>query len=371
MFSFENNGTKEKILKKISIFLAPLDWGLGHATRCIPLIRELQQNNFEVIIGATGKIAHLLQKEYPEILIVPFSGYGIQYSKSSRFFLFSMFLQLPKMLLSAWKENQQLKKIVIDYQIDAIISDNRLGCFHNKLPSVFITHQLQILTGYKFLDRLAMKANYYFINQFSECWVPDTAGDLNMAGLLSHPKKMPKVPVKYIGPLSRFNFQNSTIKFPLTILISGPEPQRTIFEKLIVKQSEVFDMAVLMIRGLPESDTALTTSNKKLEYKNHLPAEALSLILQQSEMIIARSGYSTVMDLMALQKKAILIPTPGQTEQEYLAKKLSEEQLFFTVSQREFNLKKNVEEFISLQFRNEKFSSTLKEVIEQWKESIN
>ena len=216
-----------------------------------------------------------------------------------------------------------------------------------------------------------MKANYFFINRFTECWVPDASGVINMAGLLSHPKKLPKVPVKYIGNLSRFNLQNAPITIPLTILISGPEPQRTIFEQLMVKQSEELDMPVLIIRGLPNSNNKLTTSNKNLQYRNHLLASELSLVLQQSEMIIARSGYSTVMDLLALQKKAILIPTPGQTEQEYLGKKLSEEQLFFTVSQHEFNLKENLEAVSSFQFRNENFSSSLKEVIEQWKDSIN
>ena len=362
---------KEKILKKNSIFLAPLDWGLGHATRCIPLIRELKQQNITVFVGASGKIAHLIQSEFPGIKIIPFFGYGIKYSKNSRFFMFSILLQLPKILFAAWKENRQLKKIVLDYQIDGIISDNRLGCFHKKLPSVFITHQLQILTGNKLLDKLAMKANYFFINRFTECWVPDASGVINMAGLLSHPKKLPKVPVKYIGNLSRFNLQNAPITIPLTILISGPEPQRTIFEQLMVKQSEELDMPVLIIRGLPNSNNKLTTSNKNLQYRNHLLASELSLVLQQSEMIIARSGYSTVMDLLALQKKAILIPTPGQTEQEYLGKKLSEEQLFFTVSQHEFNLKENLEAVSSFQFRNENFSSSLKEVIEQWKDSIN
>jgi len=358
-------------LHKHRILITPLDWGLGHATRCIPLIRELQKQNIEVFIGASGKIAHLLQTEFPEIKTIPLSGYGIRYSKNSRIFMFSILLQLPKILFAAWKENRQLKKIVDDYQIDAIISDNRLGCFHKNRPTVFITHQLQILTGNNFLDIVAMKANYFFIKQFSECWVPDTAGEINMAGLLSHPKKMPKIPVKYLGFLSRFKFQNSPVTIPLTILISGPEPQRTIFEQLVVKQSEIFEMSVFIIRGLPDSDTALITSNKKLEYKNHLPAEELSLILQQSEIIIARSGYSTVMDLLSLQKKAILIPTPGQTEQEYLAKKLSAERLFFTVSQHEFNLKKNLEESAACQFRNETFSSSLKEVIEKWKSSIN
>jgi len=357
-------------LKKLRILLTPLDWGLGHATRCIPVIRTLQLHNFEVLVGASGSIVQLLKKEFPELKIIALPGYGIRYSKNSRFFMFSMFLQIPKILFSAWKENRQIKKIVIDYQIDAIISDNRLGCFHKKLPSVYITHQLQILTRNKFLDRIAIKANYFFINRFTECWVPDAAGEINMAGLLSHPKQFPKTPVKYIGKLSRFSFQDSPLVYPLTILISGPEPQRTIFERLIVKQSEDFDLSLFIIRGLPNNNTNLKSTNKKLQYRNHLSAEELSSVLQQSEMIIARSGYSTIMDLMALHKKAILIPTPGQTEQEYLAKKLGHEQLFLTASQHEFNLKMNIEDAASFQFRIEKFNSSLNEVIEKWKYTI-
>lgn len=357
-------------MKKTRILLTPLDWGLGHATRCIPIIKTLQMNNFEVLVGASGDIVQLLMKEFPEITIVTLPGYGIRYSKHGRFFMFLMFLQLPKILFSAWKENRKLKKIVIDYQIDAIISDNRLGCFHKKLPSIYITHQLQLLTGNKLLDRLATRANYFFINQFTECWVPDTEGGINLAGLLSHPIQLPKTPVKYIGLLSRFTFQDSRLVFPLTILISGPEPQRTIFEHLIVEQSENIDLPLFIIRGLPNNDTVLKTTNKKLQYRNHLDAEELSAVLQQSEMIIARSGYSTIMDLMALHKKAILIPTPGQTEQEYLAKKMSNEHLCLAVSQQQFNLKMNIEDAASFQFRNEKFNSSLNEVIEKWKHSF-
>lgn len=358
-------------MQKNRILITPLDWGLGHATRCIPLVRELKKQNIEIFVGASGKIAHLLQEEFPGITIIPLNGYGISYTKYRRLFMLLIFLQLPQILYSVIRENKQIRKIVADYHIDAIISDNRLGCFHKNLPSVFITHQLQILTGNKFLDKLAMKANYFFINQFSECWVPDAAGEINMAGLLSHPKQFPKVSVKYLGHLSRFHIQNSSSKIPLTILISGPEPQRTLFEKLMTQQSEDFDMPVLIIRGLPDSNNILLTSNKKIQHRNHVHADELSLILEQSEMIIARSGYSTVMDLMALQKKAILIPTPGQTEQEYLAKKLSEERLFFTVSQHEFNLAEHVKAATLFQFRNEKFSSSLKEVISHWKDSIN
>ena len=357
-------------MKKLRILLTPLDWGLGHATRCIPVIRTLQLHNFEVLVGASGSIVQLLKKEFPDLKIIALPGYGIRYSKNSRFFMFSIFLQLPKILFSAWKENRQMKKIVFDYQIDAIISDNRLGCFHKKLPSVYITHQLQILTGNQFLDRIAVKANYFFINRFTECWVPDAAGEINMAGLLSHPKQFPKTPVKYIGKLSRFSFQDSPLVYRLTILISGPEPQRTIFEQLIVKQSEDFDLPLFIIRGLPNNNTNLKSTNKKLQYRNHLSAEELSSVLQQSEMIIARAGYSTIMDLIALHKKAILIPTPGQTEQEYLAKKLGHEQLFLTASQHEFNLKMNIEDAASFKFRIEKFNSSLNEVIEKWKQTF-
>jgi uncharacterized protein (TIGR00661 family) len=352
--------------KKIKIFVAPLDWGLGHATRCIPIIKTLLQQGVEVVIGATDKIAQLLHSEFPDITIIPLQGYGIKYTKQSRFFMLFMIFQLPKILYSIWKENQQIKKIVVDYQIDAIISDNRLGCFHRGLPSVFITHQLQIITGFKWLDFLALKANYFFINKFDECWVPDFEVENNIAGQLSHPNKLPDVPVKYLGLLSRFVLAELPQKNALTLLVSGPEPQRSIFEKLLVKQTEALQLPALLIRGLPDNNEPLSTSNKNLVQYNHVNAKDLSLILQESEMIIARTGYSTVMDLITLQKKAILIPTPGQTEQEYLAKKLIERRLFFTVSQQDFELKKNIEYAKDFRFQKETLNSSLSEVIDIW-----
>jgi len=360
-------GTREK---KIRVFLTPLDWGLGHATRCIPLIKELQKQHFEVFVGASGKIASLLQKEFPGLTIIPFEGYGINYAKSRLFFMLRILMQLPKILICAWRENRQVKKIVADFQIDVIISDNRLGCYHKKIPSVFITHQLQLLTGNKLLDRLAMASNYFFINRFSECWIPDLKGENNLGGSLSHPKRLPKLPIRYIGYLSRFSHKETATSISLTILISGPEPQRTIFEDMIISQLERLDKEALIIRGLPENKPHQSRSSEKIRFVNHAQSYELEAILQQSEMIIARSGYSTVMDLMALQKKAILIPTPGQTEQEYLAATLMKKKLFFTVSQHEFNLQKNLEEAKHFKFERSVFTSDVENEIFLWKEKL-
>ena len=352
---------------KPRILLAPLDWGLGHATRCIPLIKALQNQNFEVFVGASGKITALLQLEFPELTFIPLKGYGINYAKKRSNFMFSIFAQLPKICKAIQYENKRIKQIVAEYQIDIIISDNRLGCYHKKIPSIFVTHQLNILTGFQLFDRWALKTNYYFINKYSECWVPDCEGEHNIAGVLSHPLRQPKTSLRYLGLLSRFECRDEVRKIPLTILISGPEPQRSIFEKLLIEQAESYKIEALVIRGLPDDQQLMYSSNEKLQFRNHVPAQELELILQQSELIIARSGYSTIMDLIALQKKAILIPTPGQTEQEYLAKRMLENQLFFTVSQADFNMKKNIEDVVGFESRRLSYQSSLTEVLSDWK----
>ena len=193
-----------KNLAKIRILLGPLDWGLGHATRCIPLIREFQKQNIEVIICGEGPVSILIKQEFPEIKILPLQGYHIKYNANKKGFILKMILQLPKIYLAARREHQFLKKIVPQYQINGIISDNRLGFYHKNCSSVFITHQLRIQSGWKWIDALIQKINYYFINQFNECWIPDVAKENNFAGKLSHPQRLPKIPLKYLGLLSRF-----------------------------------------------------------------------------------------------------------------------------------------------------------------------
>ncbi len=334
--SFQNN-INQFFFKRILI--APLDWGLGHATRCIPIIKELQRRQIEVIIAAEGAIATLLQREFPEIKIIPLKGYNISYGKRKNLFLLKIISQLPKIWKAIQYEKYWLNDMIALHKIEAVISDNRLGFCSKKVPSFFITHQLQIKSGSFFLDKIIRHFNYYFINQFDECWIPDVESADNYAGTLSHPEVFPKIPVKYIGPLSRFKKLTQEKKYKIAIVLSGPEPQRTIFENKIINQLKDVNVSTVIVRGLPNEIQQLSLTNQQVILHNYLDAVELSDLMQQSEIVIARSGYSTIMDLVAIGQQAVLVPTPGQTEQEYLAKYLSEKGLFKTMNQSDFELK--------------------------------
>lgn len=326
---------------KPKILIAPLEWGLGHATRCIPIINELLVQGCEVLIAAEGATYSLLKQEFPHLTFLPLMGYRMKYSRKRFWLPVKLFIQFPKMIFTIYNEHQWLKKIIKEYKIDAVISDNRFGMFNNKIYSVYITHQLLIKTGNNFTEKIAQKIHYYFINKYTECWVPDFNVE-GLAGELSHPKKLPKH-IKYIGGLSRFKLHSTEKKFDLLISLSGPEPQRTIFENQILRDLKSYKRKVLFIRGLPDNKSELINENPLVEIRNHLTANELNDAMLQSDTIISRCGYTTIMDLVKLNKKAILIPTPGQTEQEYLAKYLREKKMFYTVSQKDFSLQNSLE----------------------------
>jgi len=329
---------------KPRVLVAPLDWGLGHATRCIPIIRELLARGCEVWLAGEEAQEHLLKEEFPQLPFLQLDGYRIRYSRSAVGLVLSIFRQTHKILAAIKKENAWLKKMITEYDFDGVISDNRFGLYHASIPSIFITHQLAIKSPLgKWSEKILQKRNYRFINRFTACWVPDIEGENNLAAELSHPEKKPNIPVKYIGPLSRFDFPSPPIdgnvnkKGHLLIILSGPEPQRSILENKILKEISHYNGTATIVRGIPGSPSLIPSTNM-IQFYNHLPAAELKNEMLKAEYIISRCGYSTVMDLVALQKKSILIPTPGQTEQEYLSKYLFQKQIAFCISQKEFSL---------------------------------
>lgn len=320
------------------ILLAPLDWGLGHATRCIPLISALLNQGHEVFVAGDGRIKTLLLQEFPGIPFLTLKGYDIHYSKTKMGLPFTMVRQIPKILKSVQYEHRWLNKMLQKYSFDVVISDNRYGLFHPQVHSVFITHQLLIKAPVRLIEQVLQKINYYFINMFDECWVPDHEKTPSLAGELAHPSVLPKVPVKYIGPLSRLQQNGATGNSQhILILLSGPEPQRSILEQKILQQVGNMSSPVLLIRGVP-GESVIPDVASHVVVKNHLPAQELQRALSRASIVISRCGYSTVMDLMAVKKNSILIPTPGQTEQEYLAQHLMQQNLALCIPQNKFNL---------------------------------
>ncbi len=315
--------------------MAPLNWGLGHATRCIPIIQALQDDGYGVILASDGVALALLQKEFPLLQTVTLPSYDVAYAKKGANFKRKMLSNLPKIAKAIRKEHKALAFILEQHKIDGVISDNRLGLYTSKVPTVFITHQLQILSGKT--TRLTTFLHRRFIKRFDACWVPDYKGGSNISGILGHPEKT--IPnVQYIGPLSRMKKETTTSKYDVLVVLSGPEPQRSILEKILLAELKKYNGTILLVRGLVEKEE-IRSHQKNIEIVNFLTSDTLAKMMNSVDFVIARSGYTTIMDLTALQKKAFFIPTPGQTEQEYLAKRLKEKGIAPYAKQEDFKVK--------------------------------
>ncbi|WP_208103195.1 glycosyltransferase [Flavobacterium ichthyis] len=327
-----------KNLKK-NILVAPLNWGLGHATRCIPIIQALQDNGFNPIIASDGEALRMLQKEFPNVPTEVLPSYKIQYAKKGVFFKWKMIVNMPKMILATIREKKTTTKLIKKHELSGIISDNRLGVFSKKIPSVFITHQLNVLTGNT--TAFTSLVHQKIIKKFTECWIPDVETKPNLSGKLGHLDK-PVFNVKYIGPLSRLHKKNLQIKYQLMVILSGPEPQRTLLEEKLLIEIQRYPGKILFVKGKIESKQIFEIKDNVTFY-NYMNTEQLENAFNQSEMVLCRSGYTTIMDLAQLGKKAFFIPTPGQYEQVYLAKKLKRELLVPYAKQNNFKIE-NLEE---------------------------
>ncbi|MEO8404498.1 MAG: glycosyltransferase [Chitinophagaceae bacterium] len=334
----ENHVSDEKIPRKPRILVAPLDWGLGHATRCIPVIYELLKYS-DVWLAGEGAQQVLLTQEFPGLPFLPLRGYRVKYSARSWTLPLKLILQSRRLLKAIKEENEWLKNAVKKYQFDAVIADNRFGLYHDQITSVFITHQLALKTPLsKPITKLFRQRNYRFINRFTNCWVPDEKGENNLAGELSHPVELPEMGVEYIGPLSRLTKTDEPVrKKHLFISLSGPEPQRSIFENKIINDISHYNGTATIVRGLP-GESSLIPSTNDIRFYNHLPLEEYNKEMQSAEFVISRSGYSTIMDLARVGRQSILVATPGQPEQEYLAAYLAEKGFAYAVSQKKFSL---------------------------------
>ena len=322
---------------KKRILVAPLNWGLGHATRCIPIINALLQEGFAPIIASDGDSLALLSKEFPNLPTIELPTYNISYSKNGKLFKLKLLKDLPKILKAIKAEKEAVESILKHNDIAGIISDNRLGVRSKKVPSVFITHQLQVLSGNT--TWLSTKIHKEIIKKFNVCWVPDVEDkEVNLSGILGHVKGF-DVNVKYIGPLSRFTKSDTDIKHDLLVLLSGPEPQRSFLETKLLEALKSYSGDVVFVKGVIEKEQTKQVQGHLTIY-NFMTSNLLEKTMKESALVLSRSGYTTIMDLTKLNKKAFFIPTPGQFEQEYLAKRLSEMQIAPSCHQDEFKIEK-------------------------------
>lgn len=341
------------------VLVCPMDWGLGHATRLVPVIERLLERKVRVILGADNKPLEFLQNRFPNCESIRLPGYRPVYQRRGSLTL-KVALDIPRMLYSARKAHKLLEKTITDLNINAVISDNRYELWSEQVPTIFMAHQLQILTqGIWGTTRPVIRNFLYsFIVKHDEVWVPDFQGEPNLSGELSHVKKLPKKIVQYIGPLSRFQKLKDLVlsdeKPDILCIMSGPEPQRSIFEKILVKQAEKTNFKTVILSGKPGETSVIKRDN--VEIRPHCNDEEMAELILASRVVISRSGYSTIMDLAALGKKAILIPTPGQPEQEYLAKRFVQREQFYSTSQKNFYLEralKQVEYYRGISIQND------------------
>ncbi|WP_447635786.1 glycosyltransferase [Flavobacterium microcysteis] len=321
------------------ILVAPLNWGLGHATRCIPIIEALENNGYTPIIASDGVALQMLQKEFPHLQSLELPSYHIEYAKNGAFFKWKMIKNSPKMIEAILQEKKTIRQWIDEYDIAGIISDNRLGVYSKKIPSVFITHQLNVLTGNT--TWISSKVHQHIIKKFNQCWIPDVETKPNLSGKLGHLEN-PEENIKYIGPLSRLHRKPTDKKYDLMVILSGPEPQRGMLEAQLIQEMGHFKGKVVFIKGKIEPKQKIEQVGN-VTYYNFMNTEELENTFNESEIVLCRSGYTTIMDLAQLGKKAFFIPTPGQYEQEYLAKKLKKEGLVPFAKQEDFRIENLLE----------------------------
>ncbi len=327
---------------KKNILVCPLDWGLGHATRCVPVINDLLRLGHHVIIGADKNPLAFLKQEFPTLPTVTILGYDVTYDEQGS--SFKLFCESVRFYNFIKKEHQFLAQILEENKVDVIISDNRYGLWSKKVKSILITHQLYVKTPIG--RQIAHKKIEQLVGNFDECWIPDVEGKPNLSGDLAHLKPF-NHPHRFIGLLSRFVQQEEAEKeYDVLAILSGPEPQRTMFEKQVVEQLENSDLKAVVVRGLPDEATGDRRQESAIRIFNHLSTEEFLEYFQKSKIVVCRAGYSSIMDLTTLGKKAILVPTPGQTEQEYLAEYHMAQGNFYSQKQADFDLEKGLIEAV-------------------------
>lgn len=328
--------------KTKTILVCPMDWGLGHATRIVPVIELLKRKNIRIILGADNRPLDFLKQRYPELEVVKFPGYAPRYPARGAMAL-KMISEMPEMIKQADKAHLFLEKLIDEKKIDLVISDNRYELWSSKVKTVFVTHQLNIQTPkYGRVAKPALRQMIYgYIKKHDELWIPDFEGEPNLSGALSHIDRFPLDNYHFIGPLSRFQFvtpKQTSKEIDLLILLSGPEPQRTILEVKLKDQAFRSGSKTVILQGRTEDEYHVQMRN--IEIFSHLPDDLFAGYIAAAKTIVCRPGYTSLMDLVWFGKRAIFIPTPGQTEQEFLAESLKQKGLYYYQNQKEFDLQK-------------------------------
>lgn len=299
-------------IQKERILVSPLNWGLGHVSRTIPIIEALLQNENEVIICCTNAQRELYFSFFPDSIYEDFPGYPFQF-KGKGNWSWDILRHLNKLKHFLNEEQKLVQQLVHKHQATILLSDQRYGFKNKDTKNIIISHQPRLPISV--WNVFAHVWNTRLLFDFDELWIPDDQNH-TFAGKLSHSNHKN---THYLGPVSRFNDFTKYEEFQLEYLaiISGPEPYASQFYKEVV--------AFLRRKKVPSAiviPSSVMIEDKLPSFiKKHIQPDkrTLELLLQKSNIIISRCGYSTLMDLHFTGHHALLVPTPGQMEQSYLA----------------------------------------------------
>lgn len=315
------------------VLICPLSWGLGHAARCIPIAHEFQRQGYSADFASDGGPLELLRLEFPAARFYELPGYGITYPTNN--IVINVGRKMMRFLTAIRTEHTKIQKIVQEDDYDIVVSDNRFGCYAEGSYNIFITHQVNLLTPGGLLDPAVNAFNHHYIRRYNVCWIPDFPESPGLSGRLGHDHTLSDC--RYIGPVSRFHRENRPVKYRLSAVLSGPEPQRTNLDQKLREQLPRLPFHTALVSGVMSSEEPQNNEDQ-MDHFPYLTSADLNKLLAESEIVLCRGGYTTVMDLVALGKKAICIPTPGQTEQEYLTHMYEEKGYFLRQEQDELNL---------------------------------
>jgi UDP-N-acetylglucosamine:LPS N-acetylglucosamine transferase len=332
------NMTQKPLYDKRILF-AVINWGLGHAVEAVPMIRLLQEHN-EVILAATGRTAAFLTSEFPDLPFYDVPDHAINYARRRRLLVPKLIGQIPKLLFGLWREHRQVEQLVETLNIDIVISENRYGAYSRNVPSYFLTHQLRyklpgILTLFEFIS---VWFNRWYFRKYTKILVPDEKGIENISGDLTHFGRISQHPkLHYIGVWTSIEKKRVAEDIDILAIISGPEPQRQIFADKIIEQLKTVPGKRIVLLGIPEAERKeyIEDGIKIYTFKSR---SEVGELLNRAKLVICRSGYGSPAELVALRKPTVMVPTPGQSEQEYLACHFMERHYFYSVSQDEMNL---------------------------------
>jgi uncharacterized protein (TIGR00661 family) len=327
----------------MKIIYGVCSWGLGHATRSLPVIRKLIKEGEELTIISHGRSLQLLKDELGEGLdYIEIPDYPMLLSKNSRQFMAKSVIYWPAFLKRMRKGWKSLKKILETKKCNCIFSDARYEIYNRHIPSYFMSHQMRIMNPLRIgmFERGSELFNSFFFRRYAGVIVPDYKED-SLSGDLSHNlKRIDESKLNYIGVLSDFEKKKVKKDIDYLISISGPEPQRTIFEKKILSQIDQLSGKIVVTLGKTENKDKFR--KKDVETYSFLSKEERQNFLNRSNMVISRSGYSTILDLAVIGTKALMVPTPGQIEQEYLGWYHNKKNTFYSINQEKINLKENI-----------------------------